>query len=101
MPKAGLEADVVTRLREAISASGFSLNKLGQQAGIDQSRLSRFMRGERDLTLAAAARLCNVLGLGLIANGSREAAPAPTTASSTRQPPARNKRAKARPRKKK
>ena len=54
------------RLRQAILASGRSLSQLGRQAAIDHSRLSRFLRGERDLTLEAADRLCQVLGLVVV-----------------------------------
>jgi hypothetical protein len=39
------------------------LNQLGQAANVDAGRLSRFMRGERGLTLDAVNRLCWVLGL--------------------------------------
>jgi transcriptional regulator with XRE-family HTH domain len=54
------------RLRQAIRGCGKSLNQIGKQAKIDHSRLSRFMRGERDLTLDAAGRLCEVLGIELL-----------------------------------
>jgi transcriptional regulator with XRE-family HTH domain len=53
------------QLRQAIRASGRSLTQLGRAAGLDSGRLSRFMRGERDLSLSATAKLCNVLGLRL------------------------------------
>jgi transcriptional regulator with XRE-family HTH domain len=56
------EPDLSTRLRRAIKASELSLNQLGKQAGVEHSRLSRFLRGERDLTLDAAARLFEALG---------------------------------------
>jgi transcriptional regulator with XRE-family HTH domain len=54
---------IAARLRHAIQASGLSLSHLGRQVGVDHSRLSRFLRGERDLTLDAVDRLCQVLGL--------------------------------------
>jgi transcriptional regulator with XRE-family HTH domain len=57
--------DLEAQLRDAIGASGQSLNQLGQAAGVDSGRLSRFMRGERGLTLEAAGRLCRVLSLHL------------------------------------
>src|SRR5258708_1200170 len=56
---------LVERLREAIRDSGESLNHLGERAGVGRDRLSRFLRGERGLTLDAAEKLCRALGLRL------------------------------------
>jgi transcriptional regulator with XRE-family HTH domain len=50
-------------LREAIRASGMSLTRLGRLSHVDSGRLSRFMRGERDLTLEATNQICEALGL--------------------------------------
>ena len=58
--------DMETQLRQAIADSGQSLNELGRAVGVDAGRLSRFMRGERDLTFAAASQLCEALGLQLV-----------------------------------
>jgi transcriptional regulator with XRE-family HTH domain len=69
--KEGVMADqpegkgVVEQLRSAIRTSGRSLNQLSEACGVDSGRLSRFMRGERDLTLAAADAICGTLGLHL------------------------------------
>jgi transcriptional regulator with XRE-family HTH domain len=60
--------DLADQLRAAIRASGLSLNQLGQTTGVDSGRLSRFMRGERDLTLGASTSLCRLLGLELCAS---------------------------------
>jgi hypothetical protein len=49
-----------------------SLNRISAVSGIGRDRLSRFMRGERDLTLSAAESICRALGWGL----ARLAAPA-------------------------
>src|SRR5690242_3890118 len=67
---------LVEQLREAIRESGESLNQLGERSGLDSARLSRFMRGERDLTLTAAEKLCDALGLHLAGSG-RASTPAP------------------------
>jgi transcriptional regulator with XRE-family HTH domain len=56
---------VVEQLREAIRGSGKSLYQLGTASGVGRDRLSRFMRGQRDLTFEAVEKLCRVLGLGL------------------------------------
>jgi hypothetical protein len=53
------------QLIAAIWASGQSLNQLGKAARLDSARLSRFTRGQRDLTLEGVERLCQVLGLHL------------------------------------
>jgi transcriptional regulator with XRE-family HTH domain len=57
--------DIQKQLRDAITASGLSLNQLGKSARVTASQISRFMRGTRDLNLGAANRLCQVLGLQL------------------------------------
>lgn len=43
-----------------------SLNQLAKATGVYQAQLSRFMRAERTLTLKAAAKLCDYLGLSLV-----------------------------------
>jgi plasmid maintenance system antidote protein VapI len=61
---------LVDDLQQAIAESGLSLNRLGKQAGVSQAQLSRFVRGERTLTLPVAAKLCIFMGLRLAkANG--------------------------------
>jgi transcriptional regulator with XRE-family HTH domain len=57
------------QLKQAIVRSGLSLYKLGEASGVDSGRLSRFMRGERDLTLKTTAKLCDVLGLKFCPTG--------------------------------
>jgi transcriptional regulator with XRE-family HTH domain len=56
---------LVSQLQEAIRRSGESLSQLAVTCGVDSGRLSRFMRGERDLTLRAAERVCEALHLRL------------------------------------
>jgi transcriptional regulator with XRE-family HTH domain len=53
------------QLRQSIRQSGLRLNQLGQRSGLDKGRLARFLRGQRDLTLAATARVAEVFGLHL------------------------------------
>jgi transcriptional regulator with XRE-family HTH domain len=84
MGKHPLDATVAASLRQAITASGLSLNQLGQQAGIHHSQLSRFMREERDLNLSAVDRLCQVLGLRLTGTvGGDAEAPGPAAPKGT------------------
>jgi hypothetical protein len=63
--------------------SGQSVSPLGQPRGVDSSRLSRFMRGARDFTLAATTRLCEVLGLQFVKPGPTAGRPARSVPSAT------------------
>jgi hypothetical protein len=55
-------------LREAISHSGKSVRRLAKDAGVSEVILQQFMDGERDLRLATAGRLAQILGLKLVAS---------------------------------
>jgi transcriptional regulator with XRE-family HTH domain len=59
------EVGVVQQLKDAIRDSGKTLTELAGLSGVDSSRLSRFLRDERDLTGAAIDRICAALGLRL------------------------------------
>ena len=52
-------------LRGYIRADGRSLYQLWKDSGVAQAVLGRFMRGERDLNLRTAGRICEALGLEL------------------------------------
>lgn len=54
------------QLRTFIQNSGVSLRGLAFTAQIDASCLTRFMAGERDLTVSSAGRLADVMGLQLV-----------------------------------
>jgi transcriptional regulator with XRE-family HTH domain len=56
---------VVEQLREAITQSGIPLNQLSKASGVHRSQLSRFLRGERDISLEGASAICQALGLEL------------------------------------
>ena len=53
------------QLRQAIEQSGQTRYAIWRATGIDQAQLSRFMVGERGLSLDAVDRLCAHLGLEL------------------------------------
>jgi transcriptional regulator with XRE-family HTH domain len=53
------------QLRQAIGAAGVTRYKLAQATGVTEAALSRFVRGERSLTLPAVDRLCAFLNLHL------------------------------------
>jgi transcriptional regulator with XRE-family HTH domain len=88
LAKQKAEPQLVQTLRERIRASGESLNELGKRAGIDHSRLSRFMSKKRSLTLGAAGRLCEVLGLELVERPGRSAAKRGAPPATPSTPPA-------------
>lgn len=52
-------------LKRAIEASGFSRYEISKATGVSQAALSRFVHGERTITLETADRLAAFLGLHL------------------------------------
>jgi transcriptional regulator with XRE-family HTH domain len=60
------DPDLVEQLRQAIRISGLSQRGLARITGISQGQLSRFMRGDRTLTLTVAAKLCVALRVRLV-----------------------------------
>lgn len=52
-------------LRKAILADGRSQNEIAEKAGVQRSQLSRFVRGQRELTTGTVDALLPVLGLQL------------------------------------
>ncbi len=52
-------------LAQAIKESGLSPYKIAMQAGINPSIITRFLNGERGISLATADRIAAVLGLEL------------------------------------
>ena len=61
----GKRADIEDQLRRAIEESPITQYALAKISGIDKGILSRFIRGERTITLATAARLVEALDLEL------------------------------------
>jgi transcriptional regulator with XRE-family HTH domain len=74
-------ADLIGHIRRAVQLqlSGLSLNELAKRCGVSAPQLSRFVRGERSLTLDSADRLFRFLGLKVVgpdhAGDAAEAAP--------------------------
>jgi transcriptional regulator with XRE-family HTH domain len=54
------------QLRRAIRRSGLSRYAIAKQTGIQQSQLSRFMSGERGLSIAAIEAICTLIGAGIV-----------------------------------
>ncbi len=63
---------ITGQLKAAIDGSGQSRYALSCASGVAQSALSRFMSGERGLSLESAARLADALGLELRPKRSRK-----------------------------
>ena len=53
-------------LRRKIEKSGVTVYALAGLADVSPQQIGRFLRGERDLTLATAAKLAQALGLELL-----------------------------------
>ncbi|MGP0069139.1 MAG: helix-turn-helix domain-containing protein [Isosphaeraceae bacterium] len=53
-------------IADRIAAESLSLNGLHEETGVSPAVLSRFIRGERDIRVATAQKLCNALDLVLI-----------------------------------
>jgi plasmid maintenance system antidote protein VapI len=54
------------QLRQAIRDDGRTLGQLARATGVDTPRLSRFVRGQRRLTLPAVDAVAAALGLRLV-----------------------------------
>ena len=53
------------QFRVAIEQSGMSLKEIARKSDVDDSQLSRFLRGERTFTLPTAERIARVIRLEL------------------------------------
>lgn len=59
-----MSKDIAEQLRKAIAESGHSANHIAKETGIDQTLISRFLRG-KDMGMARAAKIAAFLGLEL------------------------------------
>lgn len=66
-----MSKDIEAKLREAIIKSELSRYRISKLSGVGEAQLSLFVNGKRTLTLPAAAKLANVLGLEFIQKKSR------------------------------
>ncbi len=65
MSKAKIKTDWEETFRAAIAETGLPLMEITRQSGVDHSQLSRFMRGERGLSITTAERVAAVVGIEL------------------------------------
>ncbi len=61
------------QIRAAVEASGLPDSRVAEAIGVDKSSMSRFMRGERGLTLNTLDRLGTLLRVQLSADGPTKA----------------------------
>ncbi len=53
------------QLRREINRSGMSLYAIAKATGIQKSQMSRFMSGERGLSIEGIEKVCTLIGLRL------------------------------------
>lgn len=58
------------QIKDAIRQSGLTGGQICKQSGINKAALSRFMNGERSITLDSAEKLCELFNLELTAKKS-------------------------------
>jgi DNA-binding phage protein len=57
--------DAVTVVRDAIRRDNRSITRLARDAGVSQSQVSRFLSGQRSVTIVTMDALIGTLGLEL------------------------------------
>ncbi|MHC4400202.1 MAG: helix-turn-helix domain-containing protein [Planctomycetota bacterium] len=62
---------VSDQIRRLIDSSGMSRYRIAMRSGIDQSALSRFMTGERGLSMVALDALGELLDFEVVMHGPR------------------------------
>jgi len=62
---AQIAGKLAVKIKSAVERDTRSIYALAAEAGVSRKQLGLFMRGESDMTLTIAAKLCEVLGLEL------------------------------------
>ena len=70
---AQIAGKLAAKILSAIEADGRTVYAIAKAAGINRQQLGLFVRGESDMTLTVAGKLCETLGLELRGKGRREA----------------------------
>lgn len=60
-----MKVDLAETIRRAMERDGRTLYRLAKDSGVNSAILGRFIRGERDLRLETASKLCAILVLEL------------------------------------
>lgn len=63
-----MKQKLTDQLRRAVADSGKTLGELARETGIDKSALSRFVNGERGLSMEALDAIGDYLGLRIVAS---------------------------------
>lgn len=64
---------ITEAIRLAIKETGLPAYKIAEQAGVSSTTVSRFLRGERDMTLSVVDKLAPVLRLKVTWNPTKPA----------------------------
>ena len=64
-----MKVDLAETIRRAIERDRRTLYRLAKDSGVNSAILGRFVKGERDLRLETASKLCAILGLKLRKGG--------------------------------
>ena len=75
MPKKKQRLSLSDELRQAIERSGVSRYSIWQQTGIDQGSLSKFMDGERGLSIESIDQIAELLGLHICGADAKRSRP--------------------------
>lgn len=71
----GLEEQIRKIMLDASKTKFPSVNKMANDAGVDQGSLSKFLRGKSSLRLDMAARVLELIGVDLMLPGSKQMEP--------------------------
>lgn len=75
MPKKKQRPSLSVELRQAIERSGLSRYGIWQQTGIDQGSLSKFIDGERGLSIESIDKIAELLGLHICTADAKRSRP--------------------------
>lgn len=60
-----MKVDLTKTVRDAMKDSGLTPYAIARDSGVDYSQITRFLHGQRGLTLDSASKICELLGLEL------------------------------------
>ena len=75
MPKKKQRTSLSDELRQAVEQSGLSRYSVWQQTGIDQGTMSKFMAGDRGLSIESIDKLADLLGLHICSADAEQRRP--------------------------
>ena len=67
-----LDPTLAETIRTKIKVSDLSQYKIAKDSGVDSGTLSRFVSGERSISIETADKLCKVIGLKLVDDDPRK-----------------------------